>query len=128
MFEKNSIHKERSTSTLSQKIGLSIYGGNFTKDINEEKIVTETWINENSDDRVEKKFPLNNKILIEKIYEEEAVPGYDKIKSMKTTPSHFGSFILSHCKKILNIEKKQGGFYNNRFAMYIQKKIWGTVS
>ena len=49
------------TSKLAKKIGLSVYGVNIRKDINEEyKCVTENWMRENFDDRVKEWFPLKN--------------------------------------------------------------------
>ena len=87
---------------LSKNIGISVYGGNIRKDINEEyKCVTENWMRENFDDRVKEWFPLKKGILVVKL-EDEGVDDYDKAKSVKTMPSHFGSYILSHCKRLMN--------------------------
>ena len=54
MFEKRDLFKSQGKDllqNLAKKIGLSVYGGNIRKDINEEyKCVTENWMKENFDD------------------------------------------------------------------------------
>ena len=56
MFNKRDYFKSQGKDllqNLAKKIGLSVYGGNIGKDINEEyKGVTENWMRENFDDRV----------------------------------------------------------------------------
>ena len=58
MFQKRDLFKSQGKDllqNLAKKIGLSVYGGNFRKDMNEEyKCVTETWMRENFDDRVKR--------------------------------------------------------------------------
>ena len=66
------------------------------------KCVTENWMRENFDDRVKEWFPLKNGNLMVKLQSDEGVDDYDKAKSVNTTPFHFGSFILSHSKRIMN--------------------------
>ena len=106
MFEKRDLFKSQGKDllqNLAKKIGLPVYGGNIRKDINEEyKCVTETWMRENFDDRVKEWFPLKNGNLIVKLEEDEGVDDYDKAKSVNTMPSHFGSYILSHSKRLMN--------------------------
>ena len=69
---------------------------------------------ENFGDRVKEMFPLKNSNLIVKIEDDERVDDFDKAKSVNTMPSHFGSSILSHSKRLKNAVIKQiGGFYNN---------------
>ena len=98
MFEKRDLFKSQGKDilqNLAKKIGLSVYGGNIRKDINEEyKCVTEAWMIENFDDRVKQWFPLKNGNLIVKLQDDEGVDDYDKAKIINTMPSHFGSFIL----------------------------------
>ena len=59
-FEKRDFSKSQGKDllhNLAKKIGLSTYGGNIRKDINEEfKCVTENWMRENFDDRLENGF------------------------------------------------------------------------
>ena len=49
-------------------------------------------------------------------------------------PSHFGSSILSHSKRLMNdVTKEMNGFYNNNFyytdtdSLYIHKKHWSNL-
>ena len=106
MFQKRDLFKSQGKDILQNlaiKIGLSVYGGNIRKDINEEyKCVTENWMKENFDDRVKEWFSLKNGNLIEKLEDEEGVDDFDKAKSVNTMPSHFGSFIISHSKRLMN--------------------------
>ena len=92
MFEKRDLVESQGKDllqNLAKKIGLSVYGGNIRKDINEEyKCVTETWMRENFDDRVKKWFPLKNRNLIVKLEEDAGVDDYDNAKSINTMPSH----------------------------------------
>ena len=74
---------------LAKKIGLLAYGCNIRKYINEEyKCVTETWMEENFDDRVKERFPLKNAYLIVKLEDDKGVDGYDKARSVNRMPSH----------------------------------------
>ena len=117
---------------LAKKIGLSVYGGNIRKDIDEEyKCVTENWMKENFDDRVEEWFPLKNGNLIVKLEDDEGVDDFDKAKSVNTMPSQFGSNILSHSKRLMNdVFREIDGFYSNNTyygdtdSGYIHKKHW----
>ena len=115
---------------LAKKIGLSVYGGNFRQYINEEyECFTENWMKENFDDRVKEWLPLKNGLLIVKLENNEVVDDYDKAKSVNTMPSHFGSIILPHSKRLMNdVIKQIDGFYNNGIyytdtdALYIHRK------
>ena len=138
MFQKRDMFKSQGKDllqNLAKKIGLSVYGGNIRKDINEEyKCVTENWMRENFDDRVKEWFPLKNGNLIVKLEDDEGVDDYDKAKSINTMPSHFGSFILSHSKRLMNnVIKQIDGFYNNNIyytdtdSLYIHKKYWSVL-
>ena len=138
MFNKRDYFKSQGKDllqNLAKKIGLSVYGGNIRKDINEEyKCVTENWMRENFDDRVKEWFPLKNGNLIVKLKDDEGVDDFDKTKSVNTMPSHFGSFILSHSKRLMNnVFREIDGFYSNNIyygdtdSRYIHKKHWSTL-
>ena len=138
MFEKRDLFKSQGNDllqNLAKKIGLSVYGGNIGKDINEEyKCVTENWMRENFDDRVKEWFPLKNDNLILKLEDDEGVDDYDKSKSINTMPSHFGSYILSHSKRLMNdVFREIDGFYSNIIYYTdtesgdIHKKHWSTL-
>ena len=69
-----------------------------------------------------------------KIENDEGVDDYDKAKSVNTMPYHFGSFILSHSKRLLNkVFHEIDGFYSNNSyygdtdSRYIDKKHWSTL-
>ena len=135
MFQKRDLFKSQGKDllqNLAKKIGLSVYGGNIRKDINEEyKCVTENWMRENFDDRVKEWFPLKNGNFIVKLEDDDGVDDYDKAKSKNTMPSHFGSFILSHSKRLMNdVFREIDAFYNNIIyytdtdSGYIHKKYW----
>ena len=65
MFEERDLFKSQGKDllqNLAKKIGLSVYGGNIRKDINEEyKCVTENWMRENFYDRFKEWFPLKKR-------------------------------------------------------------------
>ena len=138
MFEKRDLFKSQRKDllqNLAKKIGLSVYGGNIRKDINEEyKCVTETWMREYFDDRVKECFTFKKENIIVKLEEDEGVDDYDKAKSINTMPSHFGSSILSHSKRLMNyVIEEIDGFYNHIIyykdtdSLYIHKKYLSTL-
>ena len=138
MFKKRDLFKSQGKKllqNLAKKIGLSVYGGNIRKDINEEyKCVTENWMKENFDDRVKEWVPLKNGNLIVKLEDDEGVDDFDKAKSINTMPTHFGSYILSHSKRLMNnVFREIDAFYNNVIyytdtdSGYIHKKYWNKL-
>ena len=89
---------------------------------------------ENYDDRVKEWFPLKNGNIIVKLEDDKRVDDFDKAKSVNTMPSHFGSFILSHSKRLMNdVFREIDGFYSNNIyygdtdSGYIHKKHWSTL-
>ena len=89
---------------------------------------------EKFDDRAKEWFPLKNGNLIVKLENDEGVDEYNKAKSANTRPSHFGSYILWHSKRLMNdLIKQIGGFYNNSIyytdtdSLYIHKKYWSSL-
>ena len=138
MFEKRDLFKSQGKEllqSLAKKIGLSVYGGNIRKDINDEyKCVTENCLRENFDDRIKEWFPLKNGNFIVKLEDDEGVDDFDKAKSINTMPSHFGSNILSHSKRLMNnVFREIDGFHSNNIyygdtdSGYIHKKHWSTL-
>ena len=134
LFEKKTnLYKSQGKhlfQNLAQNIGLTFYGGNIRKDINEVyNCVTETWMKEGFDDCVKEWFVLKNGNLIVKIEDDNRVDNNDKAKSIKTMPSLFGSYILSHSKRLMDeVINQMGGFYNKSIyygvtdSMYVHKK------
>ena len=89
---------------------------------------------ENFDDRIKEWFPLKNGNSIVKLEDDEGVDDYDKAKSVNTLPSHFGSYILSHSKRLMNdVFREKDVFYNNVIyytdtdSGYIHKKYWSEL-
>ena len=89
---------------------------------------------EKFDDRVKERFPLKNDKIIVKIEDDNGVDDYDKANSINTMPSHFGSYILSHTKRLMNeVINQTGGFYNKSIyhgdtdSMYIKKKYCSSL-
>ena len=118
MIEKRDLFKSQGKDLLQylvKKIGLSIYGGIIRNDINEEFIcVTKTWMRKNFDDRVKEWLALENGNLLVKLEDDEGVDDYDKAKSTNTISTHFGSYILSHSKRLMTeVINQIGGFYSN---------------
>ena len=88
---------------------------------------------ENFDDRVKEWFPLESGDLLVKVDDDKGVDDYDRAKSVNTMPSHFGSCILSHSKRLMNdVIEQIGGFYIDSIyytdtgSLYIQKKYWSS--
>ena len=138
MFEKRDSFKSQGKDlleNLAKKIGLSVYCDKFRKDINEEyKCVTETWMKKNFDHRVKERFPLKNGNLVLKLEDDEGVDEYDKTKSKKTKPTHFGSYIFLHSKRVMNdVIGQVVGFYNNSIyytdtdSLYKNKEYWSNL-
>ena len=89
---------------------------------------------ENFEDRVREWFPLKNGKLIVKIEKDEAVDDYDLAKSINTMPSPFGSFVLSHSRRLMNDVKEQIGcfhfhfiYYTDTDSLYLHKKYWSNL-
>ena len=77
---------------------------------------------------------MKNGNLLVKLEEDEGVDGYDKAKSKITIPFHFGSYISSQSKRIMNeVIKQMVGFYNNNIyyedtdSRYTHKKYWSDL-
>ena len=77
---------------------------------------------------------MKNGKLIVKLEDDEGVHDYDKAKSANTMPYHYGSFIFSHSKTLINdVIKQIGGFYNNSIYygdtdnVYIHTNYWSPV-
>ena len=89
---------------------------------------------EKFDDRVKKRFPLENGNSIVKLAVDKDVDDFDKAKLVKILPTNFGCYILSQSKCFMNDVLKQiGGFFNNIFyytdtdSLYIRRKYWSEL-
>ena len=88
---------------------------------------------ENFDDRVKEWFPLKNGNSIAKIEDDLGIDDNDKAKSINTMQSHYGTYILSKSKRLMNdVIKQLGGFNNNTIYygdtdfLYIHMKHWSS--
>ena len=86
---------------------------------------------ENFDDRDKEWFPLKNGNLRVKLEGDKGVDDYDTAKSVKTMPSHFGKYILSHSNRLMNnVIRHIDGFCNNSIyytdtdSLYTQKILF----
>ena len=73
---------------------------------------------ENFDDRVREWFPLKLGNILVKLYDDEGVDDYDKAKSINTMPFLFGSYILSHNKKLTNEVINRISRFSNNVTYY----------
>ena len=66
------------------------------------------------DNRAKEWFPLKKGNLIVKIEDDDGVDDYDEAKSVNTMPSHLGSYIPSHSKRLMNeVTNQIDGCYDN---------------
>ena len=86
------------------------------------------------DDRVREWFPLKNGNSVVKLENDKKVDDHEKAKSINTMPSHFGSYILSHIKRLMNeVNYQKRGFYSisifygDSSSMYINKNYWSPL-
>ena len=73
---------------------------------------------ENLDGRVKERFPIKNGNFILRLEDVEGVDDYDKAKSINTKPSQFGSYILSHSKRLMNEGISQIGAFHISSTYY----------
>ena len=89
---------------------------------------------ENYDDKVEEKWPIKNCKLLVTSENDAGVDDRDIAKSITQMPSHLGSYIIGHSKRLFNIViRERDGFYNDNIyyvdndGAYIHKKHWSTL-
>ena len=86
------------------------------------------------DDGVKEWFPLKSGISIVKKEADHGVKDRERVESIKTMPSHFGSYILSHSSRLMNdVFNPLGGFqidsihYGDTDSLYIHKQYWSDL-
>ena len=111
----------------------SLYGENISRDI-EEKFAckSEAWMMTEYDERVKDYWKLSGINYIVKMIDDAGLE--DEVKKLNTMPLHFGAFVLSNSKKIMNnFIHSIDGFYTNdvyytdRDSLYIQNKHWDKL-
>ena len=77
---------------------------------------------------------MKNESLTVKLEDDKEGDDYDKAKTMKTKPSHFGGNVLSHSKWLMsNFKKQKGGFCNDSIyyidtdPLLIRRKHWSSL-
>ena len=77
---------------------------------------------------------MKNDNLIVKLEDNKGADDYDKAKLVNIMPSHFGSCILSHSKRLMNgVNRQRRGCYNNSIqytdtdSLYLHKKNWSDL-
>ena len=111
----------------------SIYGVQIRKDIDKSyKCKSQHWMEREYDENVLDYWKLPNGIYIIKLKKDDALEGHNDLKI--TLPSHFGAFILSNSKRIMdNFIREINGFFNNSIyygdtdSLYIEKKYWDVL-
>ena len=138
MFEKRDLFKLEGKDLIqnpAKKIGLSVYGDDIRKGLNKEyRCVTETWMRENFDDSVKECFPLKNGNLFVKLEEDGGFYDYDEAKPINTMPFYFGSYILSHSKRLVhNVIKQKCVFFNiniyytDNYSLFVHKSYSSSL-
>ncbi|ESP04158.1 hypothetical protein LOTGIDRAFT_170990 [Lottia gigantea] len=119
-------------SNCMKLLGNSLYGKSIQKDITTSRhLWSEATLKANFDSHV-KSFPkVNETQYIVEINEEEKEFDCTPPKSTRLTPSHLGSFVLSHSKKIMNkFIHVIDGFYKPEIydtdtdSLYISSSNW----
>ena len=111
----------------------SLYGENIRKDI-EEKFAckSEMWMQTESDERVKDYWKISGFNYIVKMIDDAGLE--DEVKKLNTMPLHFGAFVLSNSKRIMNnFIHAINGFYTNDVyytdtdSLYIENKHWDKL-
>ena len=111
----------------------SLYGVQIRKDIDQSyKCKSQYWMETEYDENVLDYWKLPNGNYIVKLKKDDGLEGDNDVKN--TLPSHFGAFILSNSKRIMNnFIREINGFCNNSIyygdtdSLYIEKKYWNVL-
>ncbi|ESO92183.1 hypothetical protein LOTGIDRAFT_162839 [Lottia gigantea] len=120
--------------TFTNKEGNSLYGKSIQKDITTSRHPwSEATLKANYDSHVKSYEKVNDSQYIVEINEEEKE--FISPKSTRLTPSHLGSFVLSHSKKIMNnFIRVIDGFYKPEIyytdtdSLYISSSNWDKLN
>ncbi|ESO99376.1 hypothetical protein LOTGIDRAFT_158463 [Lottia gigantea] len=123
-------------SNCMKLLGNSLYGKSIQKDIfTTRHLWNEATLQANFDSRVKTYEKINDtQYIVETEIEEKEITTEDR-KSTRLTPSHLGSFVLSHSKKIMNnfIHVINGFYkpeiyYTDTDSLYISSKNWKKLN
>ncbi|ESO84692.1 hypothetical protein LOTGIDRAFT_168560 [Lottia gigantea] len=121
-------------SNCMKLFGNSLYGKSIQKDITTSRhLWSEATLKANYDSHVKSYEKVNDSQYIVEINEEEKE--FIPPKSTRLTPSHLGSFVLSHSKKIMNnVIRVIDGFYKPEIyytdtdSLYISSSNWDKLN
>ncbi|ESP02769.1 hypothetical protein LOTGIDRAFT_156714 [Lottia gigantea] len=123
-------------SNCMKLLGNSLYGKSIRKDIfTTRHLWNEATLQANFDSRVKTYEKINDtQYIVETEIEEKEITTEDS-KSTRLTPSHLGSFVLTHSKKIMNnIIHVINGFYKPEIyytytdSLYISSNNWKKLN
>ncbi|ESO98096.1 hypothetical protein LOTGIDRAFT_174352 [Lottia gigantea] len=123
-------------SNCMKLLGNSLYGKSIQKDIfTTRHLWNEATLQANFDSRVKTYEKINDtQYIVETEIEEKEITTEDS-KSTRLTPSHLGSFVLSHSKKIMNnfihvINRfyKPEIYYTDTDSLYISSNNWKKLN
>ena len=111
----------------------SLYGEHIRKDIDEKLACkSEFWMMSEYDERVKDFWKISHVNYIVKVSDDAGLE--DEVIKLNTMPLHFGSFVLSNSKRIMNsFIHAINGFYTNDLhcedtdSMYIENKHWDKL-
>ena len=120
---------------MCKKISNGTYGGCIRWDIHDVlKCVSENWMKTEYDDRVKEYIPLKNGNSLVNVKNHDGVDDNGVNKKVFSQPFQFGSFILSHSKRLMNnVILALDGFKNNKIyygdtdSVYIHKNDYNML-
>ncbi|ESO97163.1 hypothetical protein LOTGIDRAFT_174549 [Lottia gigantea] len=123
-------------SNCMKLLGNSLYGKSIQKDITTSRhLWSEATLKANFDSHVKSYPKVNETQYFIEINEEEKEFDCTPPKSTRLTPSHLGSFVLSHSKKIMNnfIHVIDGFYkpeiyYTDTDSLYISSSNWDKLN
>ena len=138
MHKKRNEYKKKGndlSATQVKKVMCSVYGGNVRKDILDKYVcVSDDWIDREYDKSVKEIIPLENETYVIKKHIHEGKDDFGLANKINTMPSHMGSYILSHSKRLMNeVIAHIDGFYKNNIyysdtdSIYIHKNDFNIL-
>ena len=139
MYDKREQYKKKGndlSATQVKKVMCSVYGGNVRRDILDKYVcVTDDWMNSEHDKSVKEIIPLENEVYINKKHIHEGKDDFGLANKINTMPSHMGSYILSHSKRLMDdVIEHIDGFYKKNISytdtdsIYIHKNDFNILA
>ena len=138
MTAKRNEYKKQGKNILQdmcKKISYGTYGGCIRCNIHKIlKCVSKNWMETEYDDRVKEYIPLKNGNYLVNVEDHNGVEDHGVSKKINSQPFQFGSFILSHSKRLMNdVILALDGFKNNKIyygdtgSVYIHKNDYNIL-